>query len=95
VSNFTRPYRPSCGSEGADFMAKFCDRCERDAAFQDGEGDSCPIAAATMAYNVWEPEYPHAWVEDDVLGPRCTAFVLAPGEDEGSIRDRRQAEMRV
>lgn len=73
----TKKYRPSNGSEGADFMSEFCDRCQRDAAFQDGTGDSCQIAAATMAYNIADPEYPKEWIEDE-RGPRCTAFEPIP-----------------
>lgn len=71
----TRRYRPSNGDEGMSFMARFCDRCERDRAFQDGTGDSCPIAAATMVFGVNDPEYPCEWIEEDD-GPRCTAFEL-------------------
>lgn len=35
------PYRPSNGTEGADFQDYFCDRCERDRAFRetDYQGD--------------------------------------------------------
>jgi hypothetical protein len=54
-------------------MSYFCDRCERDRAYREGAGDSCPIAAATMAFGKDEPDYPREWIEDD-LGPRCTAF---------------------
>lgn len=70
------PYRPSCGSEGADFMSRWCDRCERDRAFREDDGDSCPIAAATMIYERRDPAYPPEWREDGPQGPRCTAFVL-------------------
>jgi hypothetical protein len=66
-------YQPSSGSEGAWFMSRFCDLCKRDAAFRDGTGDSCPIAADTMVYSVDDPEYPREWIEDE-SGPRCTAF---------------------
>jgi hypothetical protein len=67
------PYRPSCGSEGADFMARFCDLCSRDAAYRDGAGDSCPIAAASLTYLIDQPGYPAEWIRDEA-GPRCTAF---------------------
>jgi hypothetical protein len=69
----TSPYRPTSGTEGADFMEAFCDRCTRDAAFRAGTGDSCPIAADTMVFAVTDPEYPAEWVQDE-RGPRCTAF---------------------
>jgi hypothetical protein len=83
-------YRPSCGSEGMDFMERFCSRCWRDAAFQAGEGDSCPIAAATMAFDVDDPEYPSEWIEDDA-GARCTAFEAV--ETGGTVHDARQEGM--
>lgn len=68
------PYRPSNGSEGMDFMAHFCDRCTKDAAFRAGTGDSCPIAAATLAFQIGDPEYPKEWVQTDGVAC-CTAFV--------------------
>ena len=70
------PYRPSNGTEGAYFMARFCERCQRDDAFQKGVGDSCPIAASTMAFGIDHPDYPKEWIADDDLGhnARCTAF---------------------
>lgn len=63
----TTPYRPSNGTEGECFMGKFCERCRRDI------NQDCPIIAATMAFDISDPEYPGEWVEDE-SGPRCTAF---------------------
>jgi hypothetical protein len=68
------PYQPGSGMEGALFMESFCDRCERDAAFRAGAGDSCPIVAATMILDIEDPDYPPEWREDGPEGPRCTAF---------------------
>jgi hypothetical protein len=72
-------YRPSSGSEGARFMAVWCDRCVRDAAFRANPdaADGCPIAADTMAYEVGEPGYPREWryLDDE---PICTAFEPEP-----------------
>lgn len=68
------PYRPTSGTEGAGFMAVFCDRCQHDSAFRSGTGDSCPIAANTMVFDVDDPRYPVEWREDGPEGPRCTAF---------------------
>lgn len=68
------PYRPANGFEGADFMAVFCNRCQHDAAFRAGTGESCPIAANTMVYDEDDPAYPVEWREDGPQGPRCTAF---------------------
>lgn len=80
-SSHETPYRPSNGSEGIYFMSRFCDRCQRDAAYRDGTGDSCPIAAATMAFKITDPDYPTEWVQDD-SGPRCTAFAEVHHEVE-------------
>ena len=80
MSETAKLYRPSCGSEGMDFMADFCDRCKHDYAFQKGIGDSCLIAANTMAYQIGDPNYPKEWIDDPETGPRCTAFVLIEGQ---------------
>lgn len=73
------PYRPTSGTEGAAFMERFCDRCEREAGYRldPFKHDACPIAATTMALRVTDPGYPKEWVTDDD-GPRCTAFQSAP-----------------
>lgn len=73
------PYRPANASEGADFEARWCERCLHDKAFRDaGEDaaaeDSCDILAAAVC-----GEQPEAWVEDE-NGPRCTAFQWDPDQ---------------
>jgi hypothetical protein len=73
----SEPYRPSCGSEGADFMLRWCDRCERDRAFREDRGDSCPIAAATV-YQEDDPKYPKEWRWNEESGAHCTAFTPNP-----------------
>lgn len=85
-----RKYRPSCGSEGADFIMRWCYQCKRDEAFRNDEGDSCPIVANTFVYEVDDPKYPNEWIIDEE-GPRCTAFeeVDAPDKQDpnAAIRD--------
>ena len=76
-----KPYRPSNGIEGRDFMSSYCDRCARDAAYRDGTGDSCPIAARSIGCLVDDPEYPTEWTHTSVGEPTCTAF---EAEAEGS-----------
>ena len=75
----TVPYRPSNGSEGMEFEARFCDHCSRDAAFRENMdgADGCPILAAVFIYDVDQQQYPKEWIEDD-NGPRCTAFTTDP-----------------
>lgn len=70
------PYRPSNGLEGACFMAEWCGRCQRDAAFQaDPEhNDGCEIAANTMCFDIDDPQYPKEWIYGDDGQPKCTAF---------------------
>ena len=74
------PYRPANGSEGSDFMDKFCHRCKRDEKFRETQAaeDGCPIALGALVYQVEEDGYPEEWVVDqgDVYGKtaRCTAF---------------------
>ncbi len=74
--NRVRKYRPSNGTEGDAFAARWCERCKRDEAFQaDPENNGhlgCPIAANSFAFNINDPEYPIEWQYDD--GPKCTAF---------------------
>lgn len=72
-------YRPSNGTEGEIFMARWCRHCERDRAFQEkpDQADGCPIVAKTFAFDIDHPDYPKEWIEDE-RGPRCTAFTTDP-----------------
>lgn len=68
-------YRPGSGTEGADFMDRFCHRCARETKFRetmDGE-DACPIARDTFIHAVDDENYPKQWIEDEA-GPRCVEF---------------------
>lgn len=76
-----KPYRPSTGTEGADFFDCWCCRCARDKAMREGcdidecdDNEKCEIIANTMVYDIDDPEYPKEWIEDE-SGPRCTAFI--------------------
>lgn len=62
-------YRPSNGTEGADFICEFCCRCQRDV------NEDCEILAATFRMEVDDPLYPPEWCFDDQDSPVCTAFV--------------------
>jgi hypothetical protein len=63
-----RAYRPANGADGADFMARWCNRCTRD---DDGR---CWIALDTMTFQVTDAEYPPEWRTNTASGPHCTAF---------------------
>lgn len=66
-------WRPYSSDEAAWFQSTHCDLCVRDAAYRDGTGDSCPIAAQGFGVSLGlEP--PPEWV--DVNGdPTCTAMI--------------------
>ncbi len=89
-------YRPSCGTEGADFMLYWCGRCERDRGTREDPvfGEGCPIAAATMAHQIDDPKYPREWREDGPEGPRCTAFELAHDVALGPVDEPNQLWLR-
>lgn len=70
-------YRPSNGSEGDFFQAKYCNRCDNDWLFRTfGEGTGCHILAKTLIFDTRDEEYPKEWVYNDAGRPVCTAFVL-------------------
>jgi hypothetical protein len=67
-------YRPSNGTEGEIFIAKFCAHCKHD---HPEIGDYCKILNATLMYTTREKEYPQQWIyEDDhnIFSGRCTSF---------------------
>jgi hypothetical protein len=84
----TKPYRPSNGEEGLMFQEAWCDRCMRDRAFResDGNAEGCSILSSSMLYETDDPKYPKEWVWEPAalqrdggltIGPsgaRCTAF---------------------
>lgn len=76
-----KPYRPSNGTEGDSFYARWCQHCERERAYREsGYDDSdlaCPIVTRAMALKITNPDYPREWISDDT-GPRCTAFTTDP-----------------
>lgn len=78
----SKPYRPSNGTEGDSFMARFCENCDR---FDNDE--PCMILGATMAYHIDDPEYPKEWIEDE-YGVRCTAYI-----DNGELEEKYRCEL--
>lgn len=75
-------YRPSNGTEGDCFQARWCAKCEREAGYRLDETrfDGCDILVAAYALSIGHPEYPPEWRKDGPQGPRCTAFI-PEGED--------------
>ena len=75
-----KKYCPSNGTEGMEFMERFCLKCEKDAKYQEtmsGE-DGCQILAKTMLYDINNPEYPKEWIYKNGK-PICTAFEKIKG----------------
>ncbi len=93
------PYRPSNGTEGEIFKARFCDRCVKSS--RDPEDEPCPIEAATFFFDIGEEGYPPEWVcepytgdiERYLLSPRCTAFQDWTKPAPNTIVDARQVEL--
>lgn len=71
-------YRPGNGSEGDQFKARFCDRCERDREWREHDRNPCPILSATLCMMPHEEGYPPEWRYNEAGAPICTAFVLIP-----------------
>ena len=74
MKNKPEPYRPSNGSEGDDFCARFCDRCEKDREWREKGMRPCPILGATLNLAIGEPGYPPEWIYGADGKPTCTAF---------------------
>ena len=70
-----KPYRPSNGTEGHMFQSMWCEHCERDRAYREDRGDSCPILANALCFDIGHPDYPREWLHDVEGVPLCTAFV--------------------
>lgn len=82
------PYRPSNGTAGESFYARWCCLCARDKVMNGtvdvdaaSDEDMCPIIAATLRHDITHPDYPKEWVRRDGV-PTCTAYTehVPPGE---------------
>lgn len=90
-------YRPGNGTEGENFMHRFCYRCIQEKHTHTGvDGDKqCPLIDASMSYSVDDDKYPSEWTYDDNGEPVCTTFVKWDwGMDEdGNWNDPVQPEL--
>ena len=66
-------YRPSNGSEGEMFRARWCAECKHD---DYDAGRYCEILGATLCLMADDPDYPQEWTFDDDGHPICTAFEI-------------------
>ncbi len=78
-------YRPSSGTEGADFDSEWCCRCKADQAMRDETGDGCEIIANSFAFAVDDPNYPQQW-RYERGEPVCTAFEAVDPLDQPFLR---------
>ena len=74
-------YRPANGTDGMDFVARWCANCACDevANGRDEDGKTCPILNNSFALPETHVDYPPELIEDD-KGCRCTAFVEHTGQ---------------
>jgi hypothetical protein len=82
------PYRPSNNTEGAAFLARWCNQCTRD----DVHDEPCPIKVSTIFLKVTDPDYPQEWVRG-AAGPCCTAFEATDADVDRRIEDERQGAL--
>lgn len=83
-----KPYRPSNGEDGRQFMRNWCDMCVHDhAAHMSEDGSGCVLIVNAMLFRVGEEGYPEEWryltaaqVDELTYGtgnvamPGCTKF---------------------
>jgi hypothetical protein len=71
-----KSYRPSNGTEGMWFCAKFCDRCIHGRYEHTGDvnDNPCEILTASFMCDINDPLYPKEWVYDSEGEPTCTAW---------------------
>lgn len=86
-------YRPSNGTEGDMFIARFCDRCR----LSPDNGGACDRVFRSMLHAKTDPEYPQEWrcrFDPDGFDFWCTAYVplgTGGGDDGESVPVARAA----
>lgn len=76
----TELYHPSSGTEGMDFIAKWCARCARD------KNEDCPILAASFCGQVDEWRYERG-------EPVCTEFTAIDKNDQPRMEQAGVADL--
>lgn len=91
-----KPYQPSNGTEAMMFMAEFCHRCKRDAAYQawlaDERGpqpEGCDIAERALL-DTKDPAYPKEWVWDPEQLKRDGALLIGEGGARCTAFERKE-----
>ena len=82
-------YQPHCGTEGADFISAWCDKCRFETWNPETDkGRKCSILSNTMLYSITDSKYPREWIYGDDGYPICTKFA-EPIKYEKKRADRR------
>lgn len=74
----TRPFQPANGTDGFDFMALWCARCQCEPEIDiddDVNETPCVILTESFALKVTDEGYPPELIEDAHGCGRCTAFI--------------------
>ena len=79
MSETVRLFQPSNGTQGMDFMARWCERC---AKYRNGR---CGILGRSMLYEPGDAKYPVEWRYVDGK-PACTAFTEPGPEQPRTVR---------
>ena len=93
-----KTYYPSNATEGMQFEAAWCAKCELDRAYREDplKGKSCKHLRNAMIYDCEKHRYRHQWFYDRNEKPFCAAFVpLKADEDkeqEAALQDRLRLE---
>ena len=66
MSDESRKYRPSNGSEGCWFAEKYCEHCihEKFTHTQQHGDMQCDILNRALLFDIKDPEYPEEWTYD-------------------------------
>jgi hypothetical protein len=71
-----KKYRPSNGTEGDQFINRFCDHCAYEKFIHTSNSNDlkCEILSKSLLYNINEAEYPEEWQYNSRNKPICTQY---------------------
>lgn len=81
-----KPYQPSNGTEGMDFVETYCMNCIHCDPDSNGK-KQCQILCRTMVYNISDPQYPKEWIYNEDNEPICTSWVKWDWGNDGDPDD--------
>ena len=83
-----KPYRPSNGTEGDMFTARWCEKCSKH-DFDNDDGPVCYLLFGMLNYYPDDNEYPKEICLDDDGRPQCTAFEEYVEEEKAHKEQRK------